>query len=316
AVKDLDLCTWASDSRALLIDHLHRHGALLFRGFALSDPADLARLTDALTSAPLPYVERSSPRSEVGTAGGNIYTSTDYPPDQPIFLHNEQSYNLSFPRYIFFHCLTAAQSGGETPLADTRDIYRRIPPDLRLQLCQRKYMYIRNYDARFGLTWQEAFQTHTRAEVETYCQANQITCTWIGEDHLRTRQIREFAAYHPATGQPVWFNHAVFFNSATLPPELLTSLAADLQPEELPSNTFYGDGEPIESEVIATLQDAYRQGSVSEPWSAGDVIMVDNMLSSHGRNPFVGERRILAAMATAHSWHDLALVAPTELGRP
>ena len=33
------------------------------------------------------------------------------------------------------------------------------------------------------------------------------------------------------------------------------------------------------------------------PWRAGDVVMLDNVLVSHGRMPFSGQRKILLAMA-------------------
>ena len=32
-------------------------------------------------------------------------------------------------------------------------------------------------------------------------------------------------------------------------------------------------------------------------WERGDVAVIDNMLASHGRTPFDGERRVLVAMA-------------------
>ena len=46
-----------------------------------------------------PYMERSSPRHEVAD---HVYTSTDHPPRHPIALHNEQSYNITWPLRIFF----------------------------------------------------------------------------------------------------------------------------------------------------------------------------------------------------------------------
>ncbi|WP_254896579.1 TauD/TfdA family dioxygenase, partial [Amycolatopsis sp. Hca4] len=71
---------------------------------------------------------RSTPRSNVA---GNIYTSTEYPPAESIPMHNENSYSASWPARLFFLCDTAAETGGATPIADSRAVYRLLPEDLR-----------------------------------------------------------------------------------------------------------------------------------------------------------------------------------------
>jgi alpha-ketoglutarate-dependent taurine dioxygenase len=37
------------------------------------------------------------------------------------------------------------------------------------------------------------------------------------------------------------------------------------------------------------------------PWRQDDILMLDNFLVSHGREPFVGPRRILVAMAELYT---------------
>ena len=66
---------------------------------------------------------------------------------------------------------------------------------------------------------------------------------------------------------------------------------------ELPANTYYGDGSPIEPEVMEHLREAYRAETVSFPWQKGDLLMLDNMLVAHGRAPYSGAREILVGMA-------------------
>jgi len=70
---------------------------------------------------------------------------------------------------------------------------------------------------------------------------------------------------------------------------------------DLPFNTFYGDGSPIEPSVIEQIYDAYRQEQIAFDWQAGDILMLDNMLVSHGREPFVAPRKIAVAMAEPFS---------------
>jgi alpha-ketoglutarate-dependent taurine dioxygenase len=290
----VDLPAWAAQRRDALRAKLRVHGALLFRGFAVPTVDTFSATVKAVSGEPLRYTERSSPRHAVE---GNIYTSTDYPPEYPIFLHNEQSYNLSWCRVISFHCRIAAATGGQTPLADTRRILARLDPALVERFRQRKYMYVRNFGDGFGLSWQVAFQTQSKPEVEAYCRANGIEVEWKPGNRLRTRQRREAVHRHPDTGELVWFNHCTFFHVSTLPAPVRDTLVAGFADDDLPNQTFYGDGEAIEPEVMAQLQQAYLAERVMFDWREGDVLIVDNMLCSHGREPFAGERRVITAMS-------------------
>jgi len=44
------------------------------------------------------------------------------------------------------------------------------------------------------------------------------------------------------------------------------------------------------------VSDLYWKTSVSFPWRQGDILMLDNMLVAHARNPFEGARKIVVAM--------------------
>jgi alpha-ketoglutarate-dependent taurine dioxygenase len=222
AQTGIDLLAWASDHRELIETELARHGALLFRGFDIQSVKRFEEFVATTSQGALPYSERSSPRSQVS---GNIYTSTDYPAAERIFLHNEQSYNLQFPLKIYFFCLTAPVTGGETPIADTRRILAAIHPDVRERFAKDGYLYVRNFGHGFGLSWQETFQTDRKSDVEQYCREHQIDCEWHGE-RLRTRQVRPAIATHPRTGEQAWFNHATFFPISTLPAQIQESTLA------------------------------------------------------------------------------------------
>lgn len=295
---------WARENRDAIEALLVQHGAILFRGFSVTDVEDFKGFLVAICGPLSPYFERSSPRTEVS---GNIFTSTDYPPDQPIFLHNEQSYNRMFPRHIAFFCKVPPEQGGETPIADCRRIFRGIPDQMRTSLIERRYRYVRNYRRGLGLPWQTVFQTDDPNEVERYCQANEVSCEWLDRKRLRTHQIRSVAARHPISGEETWFNHLTFFHFSTLPPATQEALLELGSEDSLPNNTFYGDGQAFEPEVVSTLREIYQQELVSFPWKEGDVLLLDNMLTAHGRKPFSGSRSILTAMATPTPWTNCAI---------
>jgi alpha-ketoglutarate-dependent taurine dioxygenase len=242
----------------------------------------------------LEYRDRSSPRHEVGD---HVYTSTDHPADQQIFLHNEGTYWLTWPLKISFCCLKAPEQGGATPIADTRRIFQRLDPAIRQRFLDKKVLYVRNYNDGFGLRWQNSFQTEDPTEVDRYCREKQIETEWKEGGRLRTRQVREAVAVHPRTGEPVWFNHATFFHLSTLPPEIRQMLLAEFAEEDLPYNTYYGDGTPIEPEVLDELRALYFDEKIVFPWQEGDVLMLDNMAVAHAREPFKGERLVVVGMA-------------------
>jgi len=304
---NVNLVAWAEGHREFVEAELAKHGALLLRGFDIDSVSRFEQFVAATSGGALPYAERSSPRSQVG---GNIYTSTDYPAARSIFLHNEQSYNLRFPRKIYFFCLTPPAEGGATPIADTRKILAAVRPDVRQRFGERGYMYVRNFGDGFGLSWEDTFQTRSRAAVEQYCRRHDITFEWKGGDRLRTRQVRPAIARHPRTGENAWFNHATFFHVSTLEDDIRERVLAEFGEEDLPNNTYYGDGSRIEPEVMEHLRQTYLREKLAFPWQQFDVLMLDNVLTAHGREPFSGPRKVVAGLADQCLWTDALPSAP------
>lgn len=304
AAPGVSLPAWAAAHQDDIHERLRDHGAILFRGFAVTNATEFNGYIDAVSGGALEYKFRASPRTQI-QKDINVYTSTDYPAQEGIFPHNEHSYSPVFPLHLFLYCDIPALTEGETPIGSTRLLLSRIRPDVREAFARRKIMYVRNYGEGFGLPWQTVFQTTDRAEVEAYCRGVGIVPEWKSGDRLRTRQVGPALMRHPDTGEVVWFNHGTFFHELSLPASAREQLRAAFAAEDLPQNTFYGDGAPIEPEVIRHLQGLYADVMVKFPWQKGDVLMLDNMLALHGRSPFTGPRRVLVAMARACRAADL-----------
>jgi alpha-ketoglutarate-dependent taurine dioxygenase len=294
AVDGVDLVNWARSDAEFIGSSLREYGAILFQNFKGHSVAQFEQLIAATSGAMMDYRDRSSPRSAV-TA--NVYSSTDHPPDQTILLHNENSYSAAWPLKIYFHCVTPATSGGETPLADCRKVLARLDPVVRDRFRQKQVMYVRNFGDGIGLPWPTAFQTTERAGVEEYCRGNALDFEWGGGDRLRIRGVRPAIATHPQTGEEVWFNQASLFHPSTLEPGVRADLLSHFKEEELPLNAYYGDGSPIEAAALEVIHEAYERETILFPWRAGDTLMLDNMLFAHGRRPFEGARRVVVGMA-------------------
>lgn len=297
--SDIRIDDWIPDHRDLIEQHLRQTGAVLFRGFGVESLTRFDSVVRLLCPNLMSYTEGATPRK---TLKDKLYTSTEFPPEYSIAPHNELSYVTTWPMRIFFSCDIAAEWRGETPIVDVRKVYQRIPAQLRERFERHGWMLVRNYGDGFSLPWQKVFHTEERAEVEAYCARNRIDFEWKEGDRLRTRQVRPATRVHPVTGETVWFNHIAFWHISSLEPrDLRDEFLRQMKADEMPYNTFYGDGAPIEPEVAETLRQAYDAELRSFPWQVGDLIMIDNMLVAHGRSPYRGARRILTAMGDAYT---------------
>ncbi|MGZ4030559.1 MAG: TauD/TfdA family dioxygenase [Tumebacillaceae bacterium] len=292
-LPDIDLVEWLKSNLAFVEEKLLDYGGVLFRGFAIRSQEDFQRFVEAGCKAPMNYKEGATPRTKLSD---KVYTSTEFPPDQHIALHNELSYVTTWPQKIWFSCMVAPEVGGETPIADVRRVYAEIDPTVRETFEEKGWMLVRNYGTGFGLPWQDVFHTDDKEGVVEYCHSHEMTCEWLDDDHLRTKQVRPAVTKHPDTGEMLWFNHIAFWHESSLDPQVRELMIGDFGNEGLPYNTFYGDGTPISYEVAVELRRAYDTHTIKFPWEKGDILVLDNMLVAHGRSPYQGSRKVVVAM--------------------
>lgn len=285
--------------RELVAQRLEKDGAILFSGFANPDVEGFQSFAASFGHPLLSYEFGSTPRSQV--TGGGVYTSTEYPAHRSIPLHNEQAYTTEWPMRIWFYCAQAAEEGGETPIANSREVYRRIDPVLRQRFADRGLRYVRNYGNGLDVDWQQVFNTDGPNEVEAYCRKKGIDLLWKDDGSLRTSQLCKAVAAHPRTGDTVWFNQAHLFHVSALDPEMQEVLLETVGEEDLPRNVYYGDGTSLETSALDEIRGVLEECRVSFPWQTSDVLMLDNMLSAHSRQPFRGPRKVVVAMAEGHS---------------
>ena len=300
-----EACEWLTAHRDPLRGVLDVHGAVVLTGLPVRSSQDFAKVRDCLITERVPYREQATPRSSFGD---DVYSSTDFPAARSIRPHNENSYTLTFPALLIFCCLTSPDEGGATPVTDVRRVLRDIPAELSGKFRSRGWALARNYAHELGLPWTTAFGTEDKVKVDEYCAANLIANEWRGGDTLRTTQRRSAVITHPRTGDEVWFNHLVFWSEWTLLPMIRQVLVDEYGADGLPFATFFGDGQPVSEQDIKLIDEAYREATVRRPWTPGDVMIVDNLLTAHGRESFTGDRKVLVAMGEPT---DLTACRPT-----
>jgi alpha-ketoglutarate-dependent taurine dioxygenase len=310
ALEGVDGVEWARANRALIGEKLVEHGGILFRGFGIHTAARFEPFAAAVCDR-LFNENGEHPRQSVS---GNVYTPVLFPKDQKLLMHNENSFNRRWPRKILFCCAQPAGQGGETPIVDSRQVFRRLAPELLRSFLDHGVCYLRNYHPDgVGLAWQAVYQTADRREVERICEGDGVRHEWLAGDRLRTLAIRPAAIRHPATGEAVWFNQAQHWHVGCLEPQTRRSLLSLYAAADLPRDCRYGDGGAIPDEVMREILRVYDQLEVSFPWQGGDVLLLDNLLTAHGRNPFVGERKLLVAMGEMTGYDEVQWVGAEAL---
>jgi hypothetical protein len=290
-LKTLD---WAKKNKNNINEVIQENGAVLIRGLNVSGSKVFSELLKEFFSSELiSYTYRSTPRT---CFKGNIYTATEYPSTEFIDQHNENSYSKTWPNRIGFFCMIPAQEGGETPIADSRKIYRKIPVWIRDKFERKGLTYIRNY-SDVDLPWEEVFQTTDRQQVEVYCKENNIDFEWLSSGNLRTKQTNSASIEHPKTCEKVWFNQAHIFHISNLGPEVARSMKNSFGIDQLPRHVLYGDGTEIDEDDLNVIRVIYRECQIKFHWKSGDVLLLDNLLFTHGREPFKGIRKVLVGMS-------------------
>ncbi|HKU42611.1 MAG TPA: TauD/TfdA family dioxygenase [Polyangiales bacterium] len=298
--------------RTRLRQKLLEHGGLLFRGFPLEGAQDFAAAIDALgTGSSVNYIGGDSPRHKVT---GAVYTSTEAPPGLKIPLHNELSFVRHYPKHIFFFCEVAPNAQGETILGDARRVYRALDPAVRARFLERQLKYVSAYYGKSLVmdlvnalqpshkSWRDVFETSQRADVERLCREHDFEFAWH-RDHnwLRISQTRPAAIEHPETQEWVWFSQAHLYD---FNPRLLGAwryVGAKLfyaRPHTRLHEVFHADGGKVERADLYHIMDTLDANTIAFPWQRGDMLVLDNVLSMHGRAPFTGKRRILAALTS------------------
>lgn len=304
-----DFLQFVVDNHNFFIEELHKYGGILFRGFPVDGAEAFNRVIDALgLGKPLNYIGGDTPRDKVR---GKVYTSTEAPPSLKIPLHNEMSFIPNYPRHIYFYCDQPSVTGGETIIGDARAIYNDVRPEVRERFAKKQLKYVSNFYGKDWLldmvnrfqrahkTWMDAFETDDKQEVARLCEENDYGHKWHNAQWLQVTYNTPAVREHPVTKEKIWFNQAHLYDYNPRLVGKLNWLGTKLiyfRKNTVMHEIFYGDDEPVEKKDLYHVMDVLDRNTLKFPWQKGDVLVLDNVLAMHGRAPFTGKRRILAAL--------------------
>ncbi len=174
-----------------------------------------------------------------------------------------------------------------------------MDPAIVSEIGQRGITYIRNLHGGngAGLSWQQAFQTDDKKQLENHCTALGIRYEWKAGGHIRLKQPSKGITTHPQTGEDVWFSQIDQFHPYQLGEEVYEVLMSMYDSaEDLPTYVQYGDGGSISDDTVKAILATTDALTVYPRWAQNQLLIVDNVLVSHGRNVYTGDRKVLVAM--------------------
>ncbi|OLT52566.1 hypothetical protein BJF87_13650 [Gordonia sp. CNJ-863] len=225
-----------------------------------------------------------------------VQTPVPFNRGQKLLWHNENSFNQRWPLLLMFSPTVVATSGGQTPLTDSREMLKVLDPKIVELFRERGIAYIRRFGDGIGLPWQKIFGTESPAELECRTKAEGIELLWGEERKLTTKSVRPAIVEHPLNGELAWFGQPAHWHRECLDEETREALIDVLGADNLPRDCTFGDGTAIADSIMEEIVAAYESIEYSFDWVVGDVLIVDNVLTSHARNAYEGPRRLMVAM--------------------
>jgi alpha-ketoglutarate-dependent taurine dioxygenase len=301
-----EFVTWFEDHRAQLERLAATHGAVVLRNFPVSGTV-FERLVDAYPAPEFGYVGGATPRQSLGE---KVFEATKHPPENRLPLHQEMAYLPYYPRLLAFFCNVAAATGGETIIGDMRSFSEHVPPAFADRLREHGVRYSRNYRApgqssgsevwdHYHREWPDAMGTVDPDEAERLCRTMGMIPRWEANGSLSLIFTGPGYVHHPVTGEEIWFNQLL---NQSYTEQIIGPFRFRLLPEIYskgappPVLVSYGDSTPFEPDVVDELHARLNNAAVAFPWEAGDVMLVDNYYTAHGRNPYTGARDVRVAL--------------------
>ena len=285
---------WVSEQQEALKAQLIEHGAILFRGFPVTDADAFERHLDHTSFKNMPYVGGAAPRNQV--TASRIVTANESPASETIPFHHEMAQVPNPPGYIFFYCEKAAEEGGATSILHSGEIYRAfsdINPEFAERLEKEGVRYNRvmpevtDKGSAIGRSWKDTFQVQTREDAERVMTEAGMDWEWLDNGNLLTRtRVLPAIQFDQETRQKVFFNAVLAVYTGWNDSRNVGTKAVTT-----------GSGEYMDPEVMDATVKAMDELCVNFKWQDGDVLWISNYTVLHARQPFKGERSILASIS-------------------
>lgn len=292
------------ENKAEILDNLQKHGAVVVRGFDLSKtPEGFERMWKALGMEACLDPLHSVAGRPVVSGKSAVYEAVNKPSRSKFYvgMHNEMVGKRTVRRAAFV-CFKAAEVGGEFIITDGMRMLKDMSPEVLKRLYDKS---IRFSSAELPMGFmdkagplQPVLEPIVRSVLGVVVDMKvdfEVEMFWNRVNGQRVIQAhappQPPVIEHPDTGLPTWFCN-VHSHSAMLRDERDGVLPETTGASKLnKSDVFYGDGSPISTEDLKHIDDVTKRNQVFVAMKEGDVVLVDNYRTMHGRNIFEGTRK-------------------------
>lgn len=172
SISHVDIMDWLRRHQNEVDNLLRQHKAVFFRGFeSLSEVGDFHNAVEALDYATMDYVGGAAVRTQLTP---RVFTANESPSSENIPFHHEMAQTPHPPTHLFFFCDIPAQTGGETPILVSHEVYdrlREIHPHVLDDIEQTGVQYIRvlpeddDPTSAIGRGWKSTFLCQTKGKL-------------------------------------------------------------------------------------------------------------------------------------------------------
>ncbi|KAK5686471.1 hypothetical protein LTS10_002589 [Elasticomyces elasticus] len=248
-----------------LTQKLATHGTLLFRGLPIHTAHDFSKFAHAFGYKAHEIIGIVVNRPELAP---NVAPANEAPPTTLTGSHNESPQVPHAPEYIFFYCHKAPEVGGETPISSSLELFYRVQqelPNFITELAQKGILSSVTYKVE---------KQHSAGSTLRQAFGKEI----VDGDDAATKRAKVEA-------QIARYCRAYY--------KLLMAGG------KAPRVQTFGDGTPVPGDVLKRVAEITDEIKVLHKWQEGDVLVYDNVIAQHGRQPWVGEqgdRLVLASL--------------------
>jgi hypothetical protein len=299
------VASWFAARRDAIERVLADRGAIMFRDFAVRSTEDFAAAVECYPSPVGGYSGGATPREAIA---GRVFEATRSPASSRIMPHQEMSYLPRWPYKLAFYCNQAPETGGETTIASVRRFERAVDPRLVESIRDRGLLTTRNFRnpdepvtpglEGFHRSWQEAFYTQDPAKAESDIAEMGLESRWEDDGSLTASFRAAGFIDHHVSGVRHWFNQLVTQTHTARSVGDRWQIYIDHYGNDRPRpyQVHFGDGGAIPLEDVDPLMPILMADTAAIPYQKGDILMVDNILTFHGRNPYTGHRDVQVAL--------------------
>jgi len=303
------------ENKQSILEKLQKHGAVVLRDFDLTkSPAGFRDMWEnGLQLSPCQDPLQSVAARQTVSKSDGVFEAVNKPSLNRYFvgMHNEMV-GTRTPKKAAFVCFKPAEEGGEFLVLNGQQMLRDLNPEFLKRIYTKDMRYaVAQFPMGFLQDQPEFLQNllkpviksvldlAIKQKVDFYTESVWDTTTNNGDLVLQVRAAPNPPVLrHPETNEPVWFAN-IHSHSAKLRDMRAQIYSGGDEGRDKTTGSskinltdvFYGDGTAISEEDLKHVAEVTMKNAQFLKLNQGDVVLVDNYKTQHGRNVFEGTRK-------------------------